>query len=442
MQRLLIYVLTAFAMLYLPSCFVMENTFDSVAPGYWRAVLELTPREMPSTEDDDEVGRIIEEIPAGELPFTFEVKYVGETKLKIEIINGEERMELTEVVTGHNRKTGQDSIRIEFPVFDAYIIANYESTLMDGYFVSKSRGPNYRIPFRAKQGQNHRFTKLRKEPALDLSGRWECTFDLETDQPYKAVGEFEQKGNRLLGTFRTETGDYRFLEGTVQDNKVYLSSFDGAHAFLFQAKILEDQRLIGSFRSGNHYTTTWEASRNSEFELADPDSLTYLREGFDKVAFSFQNPDGKTVTLDDPAYKNKIKIVQILGTWCPNCRDETQFLTNYLERNPSDDLAVVALAFERRKDRDQALDVIRTYKDKMGIPYEILLAGSSNKKEAAEALPMLNHILSYPTMIFIDRNDKVRRIHTGFNGPATSKYLDFTVDFDRFVQSLLAEENT
>ena len=72
---------------------------------------------------------------------------------------------------------------------------------------------------------------------------------------------------------------------------------------------------------------------------------------------------------------------------------------------------------------------IQTYKDEFGIPYEILHAGHSKKSEAAKSLPMLNHILSFPTMIFIDRENKVRRIHTGFSGPATSVYKDFEVVF-------------
>ena len=72
--------------------------------------------------------------------------------------------------------------------------------------------------------------------------------------------------------------------------------------------------------------------------------------------------------------------------------------------------------------------------------YDILYGGYYNKKEAAETFPMLNHILSYPTMIFIDRNNKVRRIHTGFSGPATSVYKPFVEDFNSFVDLLINEE--
>ena len=53
---------------------------------------------------------------------------------------------------------------------------------------------------------------------------------------------------------------------------------------------------------------------------------------------------------------------------------------------------------------------------------------------------MLNHVLSYPTSIFIDKTGKVRKIHTGFNGPATGeKYTEFKTEFNAFMTMLLAE---
>ena len=67
----------------------------------------------------------------------------------------------------------------------------------------------------------------------------------------------------------------------------------------------------------------------------------------------------------------------------------------------------------------------------------MLIAGYSDKKEAAQSLPMLNHILSFPTMIFIDKNDKVTKIHTGFNGPATSEFENFKKEFKLSVQEIL-----
>ncbi|MEM9820705.1 MAG: TlpA disulfide reductase family protein [Bacteroidota bacterium] len=421
----------------------MDNTFPTLAPGKWRAVLQIEPKISIDNKKAEPLPELMdlemEEVTEGELPFNFEVIYEDDNQFYIEIINGKERIRLKDVQTGHDIRTGKDSFLIHMPVYEAFIRGHFEERVMAGDFVVTNRSAPYSIPFIARHGHAHRFTTLKKTPVMDVSGKWEATFGLNEDAPYPAIGEFKQEGNYLTGTFLTETGDYRFLEGTIQENKLYLSCFDGAHAFLFEGKILEDQSMIGSFRSGKHYRTTWEAKKNPDVQLKNPNELTYLLEGYDKISFAFENPEGKVIALDDPAYQDKVKIIQIFGTWCPNCRDETNFLIDYLERNNNPDLAVVALAFEKHRDAGKAKKAIQTYRDHFNIPYEMLHAGYYNKKEAAKALPMLNHILSYPTMIFIDRKDQVRKIHTGFNGPATSKYESFKTEFESFVQQLLKE---
>lgn len=425
-------------------CIVIENTFSGLPPGPWRGVLKLEPNPIkPNPKGEplpEKLNLEFEEVLQGELPFNFEVIYDNDTTFHIEIINGSERIKVDDITIGLDRATAKDTIIINFPVFDSYIKAIYEEQIMEGYWIVNNRGKDYAIPFVAQHGENYRFTRLRKTPVMDLSGKWEATFELDTDSPFKAIGEFVQNGNELSGTFRTETGDYRFLQGTIQDNKAYLSCFDGSHAFLFEAKILPDSTLIGSFRSGKHYRTTWEARRNPDFELTDPNELTFLKEGYEQMAFSFENTEGQIISLDDERYQNKVVILQIFGTWCPNCRDETLFLQEYLKNSPNPELEIITLAFEKYREKEKAMEAIRRFRSAFDINYEVLLAGYYQKAEAAQALPMLNHILSYPTLVFIDKSGQVRQIHTGFNGPATSKYDAFKKEFTTLVSQLLAEE--
>ena len=430
--------------LLLPACLVVENPYSGLPPGPWRAVLKIeqnpvvpNPRGEPLPE---KIGLQLEEIAAGELPFNFEVIYPTPDSFYLEIINGEERMIVDDITIGRDIRTAKDTVLIDFPVFDSYITGIFVENVIQGEWVVRNR-ENYRIPFVAFHGKDHRFTNLQKEPEMDISGRWEVTFGLSEDQePYPAIGDFTQEGNHLTGTFLTETGDYRFLEGTVQEDRVFMSVFDGAHAFLFGAKILPDSTLSGFFRSGSHYRTLWEAKRNPEVQLRDPDELTQLKEGVESFDFSFENINGETISLSDPAYEDKVKIIQVFGTWCPNCRDETNFLVDYLKKNPDSDLAVIGLAFERHKNPLKAKTAIQRYIQKMDIDYEILLAAASDDKTvASETLPMLNEVTSFPTMIILDRNNQVKRIHTGFNGPATDKYAGFTKEFDTFIQELLSQ---
>ena len=129
-----------------------------------------------------------------------------------------------------------------------------------------------------------------------------------------------------------------------------------------------------------------------------------------------------------------------MGTWCPNCLDESKYYSEFYKNNKDQDLEIVALAFEYLKTPEKAFNNIKRLKQNVGIEYPLLLAqyGSSSKVKANEKLPMLNHVLSYPTTIFIDKKGDVRKIHTGFNGPATGeKYVEFKKEFEGFVGELL-----
>ncbi len=428
---------------FLSGCFVMDNKYTKVAPGIWRAVLQL--------ENNQVVGRQklkpfekpdikYEEVIGGELPFQFEVKYTSDSVFDITIWNGEERIKVdaVDILTGHDRSSGKDTILIKFPIFDSYIHAVYQENVMEGEWIVPAKKTS--IPFSARNGKAYRFSTLAKTPAADLTGKWEATFGVNDSLPEKAVGEFKQTGNTLRGTFRTETGDYRFLDGEVQAERFYLSCFDGSHAFLFEGEIKPDGSLIGSYRSGKYYQTIWIAKKNEQFELSNPDSLTVLKQPSAPMDIHFINPEGVPVSLTSPFYINKVKIIQIMGTWCPNCRDETNFLKKYLRDHSNTGVSVIALAYERYPDSARANAQIRVYKEKMQVPYEIVDAGTANKTEASKTLPELNKIQAFPTTLVLDRKNKVRHIHTGFDGPATSKYSAFKEEFAGWIDQLLAEK--
>ena len=419
------------------SCLVVQHPYSALAPGRWRGVLKLTQGPIAPPDESEFANLQFEEIAEGELPFLFDVVYDDEERFHLEIINGEERLRVDKIQFGRDPATAKDTILIDFPVYDSYIKALYENDVIEGEWVINFKD-NYRIPFVAHFGRGHRFTELKKTPALDLSGKWEVAFGVETQEIEPAIGEFNQQGNMLTGTFLTETGDYRFLEGTVQADKFYLSCFDGAHAFLFEGKILPDSTLVGSFRSGTHYRTIWEGKRNPGFHLRNPDSITVARVN-EVVDLKLEDPYGKIVSLNDPGMDSKVKIIQIMGTWCPNCRDETVFLLDYLSRHSAEELAVVGVAFERYAEKEKAMNALRRYVENLGITYPILLAGLKDQATAENVFPMLSRINAYPTMLFLDRHNKIRRIHTGFSGPATSEYASFQADFDAYIQILLAE---
>lgn len=366
------------------------------------------------------------------LPFNFELKKNGSDTHHIKILNGEETILVDEITIEG------DSILIKAPVFEGYMAAKLTNESMQGVFVIESL--ERMVPFEAEFGIEQRFSNV-ETSLTDVSGIWETEFSPGTEDSYMGKGIFTQKDGIVSGTFRTTTGDYRYLEGVMDKDSLKISAFDGAHAFLFQAKVTNSS-MNGTFYSGNHFKEPFVAVKNENYELPSPDSLTFIKEGYDRFDFSFPNLDGEEIALSDPAFQNKVVIVQLMGSWCPNCLDESKFLVNYLQNHENEDLAIIALAFEQAKTKERALQSIQRLKDRIGISYPILLAqyGSYDKEKAQQKLPMLNHVLSYPTTIFVDKKGAVRKIHTGFNGPATgNKYEEFKTEFNSFLQELLTE---
>ncbi|VAW12484.1 conserved hypothetical protein [hydrothermal vent metagenome] len=384
----------------------------SLSEGIWLAELEVMDNET--------------------LPFNFKLVKNDEGVYQMEIYNAEEVIHVDEVFIKN------DSVTIKFPVYEGYIAGKFTENTIEGHFIKESLGRV--VPFRAAFEEKNRFKK-NSPSTQNISGIWKTEFSAGTEDRYMAKGIFEQNEGRVTGTFRTTTGDYRYLDGVMSGDSLKVSAFDGAHAFLFTAKVT-DSSLNGTFYSGNHFKEPFVAERNEVFELPNADSLTFLKEGYDTFEFSFPDAGGQLVSLADERFKNKVVLVQIMGTWCPNCLDETKFYVDYLKKNEHPDFELVALAFEYAKTQEEAFKRIIRLKERIGIDYPVLLAqyGSSDKEAAQQKLPMLNHVLSYPTSIFIDKKGSVRKIHTGFNGPATEeKFVLFQKEFDGFVKKLLAE---
>lgn len=365
------------------------------------------------------------------LPFNLKVAKKIDGSYAMQIFNAEEVIDVDEI------EIKGDSIRLQTPVFEGYLTGTFTENKMEGLFIKESL--DRIVPFTALYGTEERFKANNKSIVTNVSGIWETYFSPDLAEEYVGKGIFLQEDNKVTGTFRTSTGDYRFLEGVLDGDSLRLSAFDGAHAFLFNAKVT-DSSMNGIFYSGNHFKEPFVATRNDTFELPDPDSLTFMNEGYDKLAFTFPDRDGNMISLADETYQNKVIIVQLMGTWCPNCLDETIFLVDYLKNN--DNLEVIGLAFESAKTEAKAFEGIRRLRDRIGVEYPILLAqyGTYDKQKAQEKLPMLNHVLSYPTTIIIDKKGNVRKIHTGFNGPATGeKFVEFKKNFNELISELDSE---
>ena len=372
------------------------------------------------------------------LPFLIDIESNSDGKTySAYALNGAERFKMDTAYIEN------DSLHIPMDLYDSELIGKVGEGHLTGVWRESRPGRAVgELPFEAIYGEDYLFY----EPGIvasgvSVGGTWAVTFRGEdSTDSYEAVGIFAQRGHELTGTFLTPTGDYRYLAGNVKGDSLYLSCFDGSHVFLFTAALQSDGSLNGEAFYGLTSYETWTAHPDANAKLPDANTLTYLKPGYDSFDFKFPNADGNMVSLQDPAFKDKVVVVQIMGSWCPNCMDETRFLAPWYKKNRDRGVEIVGLAFERSGKLADSAPKLRKMAQRYDVYYPILLAGTSDKDSAATSLPMLNHIMSFPTTIILDKKHKVRNIHTGFSGPGTGKYYDeFVADFKKLVDKLVKE---
>ena len=162
-------------------------------------------------------------------------------------------------------------------------------------------------------------------------------------------------------------------------------------------------------------------------------------EALDRLAF----PDmfGRLRRVNDPEFIGKVRIIEIFGTWCPNCNDATQFLVELDRKYRARGLKILGLAFELTGDARRDAVQVATYRRRHNIQYPILIAGTSDKGKASAAVRVLDRVRAYPTTIFVDGLGRIRAVHTGFSGPATGdEYKKLRADFERVIEELFAED--
>jgi len=380
--------------------------------------------------------RAVLTLPGGELPFGLELKEESGATVAY-LINGSERVRVANVELNGSR------VAMTMPGFGNRLTAERTASGLQGEVVLvKREGKEQKIPLTAELGATHRFFKEPASDNADVSGRWAVTFTDQDGKRTPAVAEFKQSFQEVTGTFLVTTGDHRFLAGEVRNDELYLSAFDGAHAFLYHAKVTNTGELEGKFWSGLVWTEDWVARRDEQAALPDANKITNISDATWSFGFTYPDPDGTPVSLADERFRDKVVIVILAGSWCPNCHDETAFLVPFYRERRDRGLEAIALMFEHFGDFERAAEAVNEYRRKFEIDFPTLIAGISDKEDAATKLPQLSGVFAFPTTLFIDRRGRVRRIHTGFSGPATgSHYQELITSFSATVEELLAEKS-
>lgn len=345
------------------------------------------------------------------IPFEFELSQKGQD-VTASFFNGDDR------VTSTSGKLRGDSLTVDFDHYATHLNATVSKGSIKGSYGGKRSG------LHDFQATPHVALAASQEKAPNIAGVW----DLPTDSP---KGEhawqliIRQNANEAEAAILRVDGDTGELTGRYHDGQFLLSHFDGARASLLDitpnADGTLDVGLVGFHNPTKHFKAVkLDQAKARGLPLPDdPDEHTKMRDWHEPFRFSFPDLSGKLVSNNDEQFRDKVVIVTITGSWCPNCHDEAPYLAELYRKYHARGLEIVALDFEepeQQQDPERLRAFIRNYQ----IPYTYLLAGQPSELNAK--VPQADNLNSWPTTFFLGRDGRVRAIHAGFAAPASGPF--------------------
>jgi len=351
--------------------------------------------------------------------------------LAASFFNGDDR-----VTSTSGMRTG-DSITVDFGYYATKLNAVLVNGELKGTYGGKRNG------FHDFEAKPHRDITPANIAAPDISGAW----DLPNESPQ---GEHawrlivKQQGTEVSAAILRVDGDTGSLKGSYKDSKFVLNHFDGARASVLELVPKPDGTLDLTLRESSnpalHLTAVplSDAVDDGLPQPTDPANHTHVKNPKEPFRFRFPDLNGKMVSNTDPRFKDKVVIVAITGSWCPNCHDEAPFLMELYRKYHSRGFEIVALDFEE-PEQLKDLGRLRAFIKKYGIEYTYLIAGQPEELEAK--IPQAQNLNSWPTTFFLGRDGKVRAIHAGFAAPATGSFnVALKRDVAERVEQLLSED--
>lgn len=356
----------------------------------------------------------------------------------ITLINDRER------ITLQNLRWVGDSLFARFPTFEAaWSFKRWNASLWTGKLI-KGVGESAQIWEVTGNPSEQRVPIAVGKASVRMNGKWALRFQRADSSWRPAIGHFKQQGAKLTGTILTPAGDYRYLEGRVWKDSFYLSGVDGAHVYAFRGCIVGDSLLAGArFFAGNAPGERMEGRFDPNAKLPEQEPVTELKPGETSLSFQFPDLDSQLVMFPSPRYTGKVVVLQLMGSWCPNCMDETEFLSHfYNKQGKNKSVEVIALAYELSTDFKRSVTNIKRFQERFQVAYPMLVTGVrvGDPQKAMKTLPALTDIRYFPTTIFIGKDGRVRRIHAGFYGPGAAEEHDaYRKEFLATIEQLKAE---
>lgn len=380
-----------------------------------------------------------------EVAFTLEVKREGDGIVG-SLVNGDDR-----TVSTSGSFEG-DTLKLRYDFYDAELTAVIVGDELGGGFIRQWRKQTLARKLRAERVIGADDAALAasnpsnsSNSSHDISGEWVMRVGEEPKVSFWRAA-FKQQGSRAKGTIIPVSGDWGEMTGSFDNNQLTLNRFDGINCRVFKATLTPQGALEGFVDLGLYdpkrkvvAERLTAENRASVASLPDPKNYTRMKNAAEPFRFSFPDPDGKTISSTDERFKNKVVIVTITGSWCPNCYDEAPVLQEFYERYRDRGLEVVALSFEYTGDSARDTRQVRTFAQRLGVKYPILYAGGV--EDAEKKLSQLVNFGAYPTTIYIGRDGLVKHIHAGFEGKATGeRFARLKAEMEALIEDLLEPE--
>jgi len=366
------------------------------------------------------------------IPFRLQIAGEG-PNLKGWLFNGEDKV----VASGASFQNGSLVLN-----FDSYA-AKLEAKLQDGELVGQY-GPMLKKTYPVT-AQRHKAEPSSSASAPSINGLWEVAVkSSKGEQAWRLIVQQKSASNVSAAILRVD-GDTGALTGGYKDGKFVLSHFSGGRPALMVLTPGADGTLAIDM-TDLHGTSQLSATRPDVARAkglappTDPDHHTTVKDASQPFQFSAPDLNGKIVSNADARFQGKVVLVNVTGSWCPNCHDEAPFLAELYRKYHSQGLEVVALSFEE-EDQLKNPARLRAFMKEYGIDYTVLLGGTPDERDAKLTQPV--NLNSWPTTFFLGRDGRVRFVHAGFPGPASGElYRQAAHEFYSQVESLLAENHT
>jgi thiol-disulfide isomerase/thioredoxin len=363
-----------------------------------------------------------------EIPFRFEIAGNG-SAVSGWFFNGDEKVLSTGGTFENNTLTLN---------FDHYATA-VEAAVVNGRLVGTYNRATGYYPFYAR-----RFTPPAAFPneVPQIDGLWQIPTNSDKGE---AAWRFivRQSGAEVTAAILRVDGDTGALSGTYRNGKFIVSHFSGARPLVLELTPQQD----GSLEIVRNRTVKNVAVRAAEAKLkgvpepTDPSRHSSVKDPTQPFKFSFPDITGKVLLNTDERFKNKVVIVSISGSWCPNCHDEAPFLAELYKKYRAKGLEIVALSFEEDSQKEKGYPRLLAFNKRYGIEYPVVLAGP--QADLAEKVPQIHNLNSFPTTIFVGRDGLVRSVHAGFAGAVSGVFHSSAKEeITANVERLLAEAPT